>query len=65
MRTAARYTGDMENSRTIGIGTALGIIIGTVLFAVFDYPAWIAFGLIIGAALGSAAPRLREQLDNR
>lgn len=47
----------------IGVAVALGIIIGTVLFAVTQQPIWIVAGLIIGAAVGTNIKRLRSWLE--
>ncbi len=52
----------MRNLRLIGFGAAIGIIVGTVIFAVTEQPAWLAVGLVFGAAIGAAAQRLGVQL---
>lgn len=36
----------------VGITTALGIVFGTVGFAVTTNPIWLAVGIVIGAGLG-------------
>ncbi len=48
----------MRSPLVIGVAVAGGIIVGSVLFALTEYPAWIAFGLMVGAAMGAAAQRL-------
>jgi hypothetical protein len=48
----------MQNPFVFSLAVGIGIILGTVMFAVTDYPAWIAFGIIFGAAIGGAAQRL-------
>ena len=42
----------------VGVGIALGIFFGAVLFAVTSNPVWIAVGLAIGAALGVTYGRI-------
>ena len=41
-------------TKTIGFGTAMGIIIGTVIGALTDNDGlWIAIGIVVGAGVGS------------
>ncbi len=50
----------MNNPRLTGIWVAMGIVIGTVVFAVTQEPIWIAIGIVIGAAIG-AGVQLRDR----
>ncbi len=45
---------------SMGVWVAMGIIVGTVVFAVTQQPAWIGIGMVIGAAIGT-----RVQLRDR
>lgn len=36
----------------VGIATAIGIMLGTVVFAVTTNPIWLAMGIVIGSGLG-------------
>ncbi len=38
----------------IGAGVAIGVGIGTALFAALDNPVWIGVGVAIGAGVGAA-----------
>ena len=54
-----------EQMRTIGIGAALGIIVGVVIGAATDNTGlWVALGLVFGAglasAIGAALQRMRS-----
>jgi hypothetical protein len=46
----------MDSSRftSMGVWVAMGIVAGTVVFAVTQHPAWIGIGVVIGAAIGAA-----------
>jgi len=39
----------------VGAATAIGIIVGTVVFAVTTNPIWLAIGIVVGAMLGVVA----------
>ncbi len=49
----------MYDPKVMGPAVGLGIIIGTVIFALTGAPIWIVIGMIIGAALGMSAVRMR------
>ena len=42
----------MSDRAGVGMGAGLGIIIGTVVFALTENAAWIGIGIVFGAALG-------------
>ncbi len=47
-----------------GFGAAIGIIVGTVVFAITQNPVWIGIGIPFGAALGIAFGRYLRRLDD-
>ena len=47
-----------------GYGAAIGIIVGTVVFAITQNPVWIGIGIPFGAALGIVFGRYLRRLDD-
>jgi NhaP-type Na+/H+ or K+/H+ antiporter len=47
-----------------GFGAAIGIIVGTVVFAITQNPVWIGIGIPFGAALGFVFGRYLRRLDD-
>ncbi len=47
-----------------GFGAAIGIIVGTVVFAITQNPVWIGIGIPFGAALGIVFGRYLRRLDD-
>lgn len=48
-------------ANVFGIPVGIGIIVGTVIFALTGQPIWIVPGMIAGAAIGSYFWRRHEQ----
>jgi uncharacterized membrane protein YgaE (UPF0421/DUF939 family) len=49
---------------TMGAAIAIGVGVGTALFAAADNPVWIGVGAGIGAAVGAALHRRRAEDDD-
>jgi NhaP-type Na+/H+ or K+/H+ antiporter len=47
-----------------GFGAAIGIIVGTVVFAITQNPVWIGIGIPFGAAFGFVFGRYLRRLDD-
>ena len=50
-----------QDRKLIGIGAALGIIAGAVIFAVTDSPLGLGLGIIFGAMAGAAFVYTKKQ----
>ena len=47
-----------------GFGAAIGIIVGTVAFAITQSPVWIGIGIPFGAALGFVFGQYLRRIDD-
>ena len=50
-----------QDRKYIGIGSAFGMIIGAVVFAITDSPLWIGLGIVFGAMAGAAFGYTKKQ----
>ncbi len=46
-----------ETPRFVGAGIAIGVGVGTALFAATDNAAWIGIGIALGIAIGAGLDR--------
>jgi hypothetical protein len=44
----------------LAFGTGIGIVVGTVVFAVTQNPIWIGIGLVFGAGIGAVVQANRQ-----
>jgi acid phosphatase family membrane protein YuiD len=51
---------DDAGVNALGVGIALGAGLGSVLFAITDFPGWIGIGAGIGVAIGAAVQQQRR-----
>jgi len=51
-------------SMAAGFGAAIGIIVGAVVFAITQNPAWLGIGIPFGAAFGIVFGRYLRRLDD-
>jgi hypothetical protein len=55
---------DRDLTMAAGFGAAIGIIVGSVVFAITQNPVWIGIGIPFGAAFGFAFGRYLRRLDD-
>ena len=51
----------LAEDRTISLGFAIGLIVGSILLALTGAAVWIALGPVIGAGAGYSLARTRRQ----
>jgi len=50
----------MQDEKTVGVGVAMGIVVGSVLFVLTDSAVWLGVGIAVGAAIGANWGRIKR-----